>query len=83
MSQPLPYADIKVDNTVSSEKILSTINDSDTGYALEADLKHTDIVQKKLQFFYFVQRKQKSKNAKHRSYEKCSTQLLHRNLTNM
>ena len=39
LSQRLPCADKKFDNTVSTGKIVSTADYSDTGYELEVDLR--------------------------------------------
>ena len=40
-SQSLPYLETKLDNTVGSEKLLSTTDNADTGFAREADSKHS------------------------------------------
>ena len=37
MSQSLPFADIKYDSTINSEKILSTTDYSNTGHVVEVD----------------------------------------------
>ena len=42
MSEPLPYDEIKFDNTVKLEDILNTRDDSDIGYFVEVDLKYPD-----------------------------------------
>ena len=39
MSQPSSYAQIKLDDTISTRTILSLPNNADTGYAIGVDLK--------------------------------------------
>ena len=53
MSEPLPYDETKFDNTVKLEDILNTLDDSDIGYFIEADLIYPDKIKertKKLPF---------------------------------
>ena len=47
MSQPLPYDEIKFDNNVRLEDILNTLDDSDIGYFVEADLICPDNMKEK------------------------------------
>ena len=47
MSEPLPYDEIKFDNTVKLEEILNTPDDSDIGYFIEADLIYTDNIKER------------------------------------
>ena len=53
MSQPLPYDEIKFDNTVKLEDILNTPDDSDIGYFIEVDLKYPDNIKQKTMNFPF------------------------------
>ena len=54
MSQPLPYDEIKFDNTVKLEDILNTPDDSDIGYFIELDLKDTNKIKQKTKNFPFA-----------------------------
>ena len=54
MSQPLPYDEIKFDNTVELEDILNTSDDSDIGYLIEVDLKYPDNIKEKTKKFPFA-----------------------------
>ena len=47
MSEPLPYDEIKFDNTVKLEDILNTPVDSDIGYFIEADLIYPDNIKER------------------------------------
>ena len=47
MSEPLPYDEIKFDNTVKLEDILNTPDDSDIGYFIEADLIYPDNIKER------------------------------------
>ena len=47
MSEPLPYDEIKFDNTVKLEDILNTPDDSDIGYSIEADLIYPDNIKER------------------------------------
>ena len=54
MSQPLPYDEIKFDNTIELEDILNTPDDSDIGYLIEVDLKYPDNIKEKTKNFPFA-----------------------------
>ena len=54
MSKYLPYADLKLDNTVRFEKTLRTKDNSDIRYFSEADVKFTNEVNKISSKFSFV-----------------------------
>ena len=54
MSQPLPYDEIKFDNTVELEDMLNTSDDSDIGYFVEVDLKNSDNIKEKTKHFPFA-----------------------------
>ena len=54
MSQPLPFDEIKFDNTVKLEDILNTPDDSDIGYFIEVDLKYPDNIKEKTKNFPFA-----------------------------
>ena len=43
MSQPLPYDEINIDQSVELEDILKTPDDNDIGYFVEVDLSCPDI----------------------------------------
>ena len=47
MKEPLPYDEIKFDNTVKLEDILNTPDDSDIGYFGEADLIYPDNIKER------------------------------------
>ena len=47
MSQMLPYDEIKIDENVNLESILSTPDDSDIGYFIEVDIKYPDKMNEK------------------------------------
>ena len=47
MSEPLPYDEIKFDNTVKLEDILNTPDDSDIGYFIEANLIYPDNIKER------------------------------------
>ena len=51
MSQPLPYDEIKFDESVELEDILNTPDDSDIGYFIEVDLKYPDNLKVKTKNF--------------------------------
>ena len=53
MSQPLPFDEIKFDNTVKLEDILITPDDKDIGYFVEVDLKYPDNIKSKSKNFPF------------------------------
>ena len=53
-SEPLPYDEIKFDNTVKLEDILNTPDDSDIGYFIEAGLTYPDYIKKKTTNFPFA-----------------------------
>ena len=50
MSEPLPYDEIKFDDTVKLEDILNTLDDSDKGYLIEADLIYPDNMKENKKF---------------------------------
>ena len=54
MSGPLPYDEIKFDNTVKLEDILNTPDDSDIGFFVEVDLKYPDNIKQKTKNFPFA-----------------------------
>ena len=54
MSQPLPYDGIKFDRSVKLEEILNTLDDSDIGYFIEADLNYPDNIKEKTKSFPFA-----------------------------
>ena len=54
MSEPLPYDEIKFDKNVKLEDILNTPGDSDIGYFIEVDLKHSDKIKEKTKHFPFA-----------------------------
>ena len=54
MSEPLPYDEIKIDNSVKLEDILNTPDDSDIGYFVEVDLKYPDNIKEKTKNFPFA-----------------------------
>ena len=54
MSEPLPYDEIKFDNIVKLEDILSTPADSDIGYIVEVDLIYPDNIKEKTKNFPFA-----------------------------
>ena len=54
MSGPIPYDEIKSDNNVKLEDILSTPDDSDIGYFIEVDLKYSDNIKEKTKHIPFV-----------------------------
>ena len=54
MSQPLPYDEIKFDNSVELEDILSTSDDSEISYFIEVDLTYPDNIQEKTKKFPFA-----------------------------
>ena len=54
MSEPLPYDEIKFDNTVKLEDILNTPDDSDKGYFIELDLIYPDNIKEKTKNFPFA-----------------------------
>ena len=54
MSQPLPFDEIKFDNSVELEDILNTPDDSDIGYLIEVDLKYPDSIKEKTKNFRFA-----------------------------
>ena len=54
MSQPLPYDEIKYDNTVKLEDILNTPDDSDIGYFIEVDLTYPNNIKEKTKNFPFA-----------------------------
>ena len=54
MSKPLPYDEIKFDNTVKLEDILNTPDDSDTGYFIELDLTYPNNIKEKTKNFPFA-----------------------------
>ena len=39
MSQLLPYDYVKIDNTISLDKVLKTADENNIGYIVECDLK--------------------------------------------
>ena len=51
MSQPLPYDEIKFDESIKLEDILNTTDDSDIGYFVEADLIYPDNIKEKTKNF--------------------------------
>ena len=54
MSEPLPYDEIKFDKNVKLEDILNTLDDSDIGYFIEADLIYPDNIKEKTNNFPFA-----------------------------
>ena len=54
MSEPLPYDEIKFDNSVKIEDILNTPDDSDIGYFVEVDLIYSDNIKEKTKNFPFA-----------------------------
>ena len=56
MSQPLPYAEVKFDERVILEKLLSTADSADTSCVLKVELKYTDEAKKYFWVALFVQR---------------------------
>ena len=60
MSQPLPYDEIKFDNNVELEDILSTSDDGDIGYFVEVDLKYPDNIKEKTKNFPFCPENKKT-----------------------
>ena len=54
MSEPLPYDEIKFDNSVNLEDILNTPDDSDIGYFIEVNLKYPDNIKEKTKKFPFA-----------------------------
>ena len=54
MSEPLPYDEIKFEKNVKSEDILNTLDDSDIGYFVEADLIYPDNIKEKTKNFPFA-----------------------------
>ena len=54
MSEPLPYGEIKFDNSVKLQDILNTSDDSDIGYLVEVDLKYPDSIKQKTKYFPFA-----------------------------
>ena len=54
MSEPLPYDEIKIDNSVELEDILNTPDDIDIGYFIEADLIYPDNIKEKTKNFPFA-----------------------------
>ena len=47
MIQSLPYDENKFDKNVEFEDILTTEDDSDIGFILEVELKHSDSIKEK------------------------------------
>ena len=60
MSEPLPYDEIKFDNSVELEDILNTPDDNDIGYFVEVDLKYPDNIKEKTKNFPFAPVNKKS-----------------------
>ena len=60
MSEYLPYDEIKFDNNVKLENILSTPDDSDIGYFIEVDLTYPDKIKEKTKHFPVAPRNKKS-----------------------
>ena len=54
MSQFLPYDEIKFDDTVKLEDIISTPDDNDIGYFVEVDLKYPDNIKQTTKNFPFA-----------------------------
>ena len=54
MSEPLPYDEIKFDQNVKLEDLLNTLDDSDIGYFVEADLIYPDNIKEKTKNFPFA-----------------------------
>ena len=54
MSEPLPYDEIKFDNTVKLEDILNFPDDSDIGYFIEADLIYPDNIKERTKNLSFA-----------------------------
>ena len=54
MSEPLPYDEIKFDNSVKLEDILNTPDDSDIGYLIEVDLNYPDNIKEKTKHLPFA-----------------------------
>ena len=54
MSEPLPYDEIKFDNTVKLEDIINTPDDSDKGFFIELDLIYPDNIKEKTKNFPFA-----------------------------
>ena len=54
MPEPLPYDEIEFDKSVELEDILTTPDDSDIGYFVEADLKYPDNIKEKTKSFPFA-----------------------------
>ena len=53
MSESLPYDEIKFDNNVKLEDILTTLDDNNIGYSIEVDLKYPDNIKEKTIHFPF------------------------------
>ena len=54
MSEALPYDEIKFDNNVELEDILTTPDKNDIGYFIEVDLKYSDNIKEKTKHFPFA-----------------------------
>ena len=54
MSEPLLHDEIKFDNSVKLKYIIKTPDDSDIGYFIEVDLKHSDNIKGKTKHFPFA-----------------------------
>ena len=54
MSEPLPYDEIKFDNNVNLEDILSTPDDGNIAYFVEVDLNYPDNIKEKTKKFPFA-----------------------------
>ena len=54
MSEPLPYDEIKFDNSVKLEDILNTRDDNDNGYFFEVDLNYPDNTKEQSKNFPFA-----------------------------
>ena len=54
MSEAIPYDKIKFENNVKLEDISNTLDDGDTGYFIEVDLKYPDNIKEKTKNFPFA-----------------------------
>ena len=54
MSEPLPYVEIKFDNNVKLEDLLSTPDDDDIRYFVEVNLKYSNNIKQKTKHFPFA-----------------------------
>ena len=70
MSESLPYDEIKFDNDVKLDDILSTPDDSDIGYLIEVDLKYPNNIKEKTKNFPFCPEDKKISPDKFSDYMK-------------